>query len=340
MNKDISRRKFVKIGGSLAIGGAFAAYAGGGLWNMFKHPENLFYGSKVQSSDELVKEGEALVSPYRRIFGFIVPDQIAAFEVSNGSIYIGTKNEISVYGMSGELQDKYAVPADMRDLTVYDGNVYALYATRIEVYGAHGDKVRTIDACSETSDYNSLTVFDGGIFVTDASNKNICKYTLDGTLARFITSPSGFVVPSYCFGITNMNGKVYCSNPGRHKIEQYTAEGEFISSFGETGTAPGRFSGCCNPVIITPANNGEILTSEKGVPRISCYEGSGHFRSVLLDAKALGGGHAAYDVRVVKDKLIVAGGNKVSIFQYNKTLSQDTACGQCDKDCPLKTYNL
>jgi predicted aldo/keto reductase-like oxidoreductase len=38
----------------------------------------------------------------------------------------------------------------------------------------------------------------------------------------------------------------------------------------------------------------------------------------------------------MKDKLIVAGGDKVSVFQYNKNLSQTTSCGQCEKDCPLK----
>ena len=35
-------------------------------------------------------------------------------------------------------------------------------------------------------------------------------------------------------------------------------------------------------------------------------------------------------------KLIVAGGDKVSVFQYNKQQSQLTECGQCDQDCPLK----
>ena len=88
--------------------------------------------------------------------------------------------------------------------------------------------------------------------------------------------------------------------------------------------------------IITPANGGELLTSEKGIPRVSCYDKEGKFRSVLLDSKALGGGHTAYDVRIMKDRLIVAGGDKISVFQYNKTMSQETACGQCDKDCPLK----
>ena len=57
---------------------------------------------------------------------------------------------------------------------------------------------------------------------------------------------------------------------------------------------------------------------------------------MLLDSKALGRGHAAYDVRVMKDKLIVTGGDKVSVYQYDKRLSQQTECGRGEVDCPLK----
>ena len=67
---------------------------------------------------------------------------------------------------------------------------------------------------------------------------------------KFIQSPSGFIVPSYSFGITNIDGVVYCSNPGRHLVESYSPEGEYISSFGKPGGAAGLFSGCCNPVYL------------------------------------------------------------------------------------------
>ena len=337
------RRKFLKVTGSLAVGGIILSVVGRGVWKMFTHPEELFNDSKRTKSPQLLKEDGDFVSPYRRISGFLAPDEISAMELVGGSIYLATPNAISIYGMSGELQTNFATPSDVRDLAVLDGHIYALFPTRIEVYDYQGNELQTIEACSENSDYCALAVCPEGIFVTDAANKNICKYNLDGSLARFIQSPKGFIVPSYSFGITYVaptgtetQGKICCSNPGRHLVESYTLEGEFISSFGKAGADAGAFSGCCNPVIVTTANNGELLTSEKGIPRISCYSEGGKFRSVLLDSKALGGGHSAYDVRVMKDKLIVCGGKKVSVFQYDKRLSQNTKCGQCDRDCPLK----
>lgn len=332
----MDKREFLKVTGSLAVGGVILSVAGRGMWNMFKRPDKLFYDSKRTKGTELLKEDEDFVSPYRRIFGFLVPDDICAMEVDGGSVYIATPNNIFIYGMSGELQTNFPTPSDLRDIAIYEGKIYALYPTRIEIYDRQGEIANDWEACSENSDYCSLAVCPDGVFVTDAANKNICKYNLDGTLARFIQSPKGFIVPSYCFGITYMDGTIYCSNPGRHLVESYSTDGEFVAAFGKSGAEAGAFSGCCNPAVLTPSNNGELLTSEKGIPRISCYRTDGSFRSVLLDNKALGGGHNAYDVRVMKDKLIVAGGNKVSVFQYDKRLSALTACGQCDADCPLK----
>lgn len=334
--KNMDKRKFLKITGSLAVGGVILSVVGRQIWDLFKRPGKLFYDSKRKKGPVLLKEDGDFVSPYRRVYGFVADDDIRALEVVEGSIYIAMPNVISVYGLSGELQTNFCTPSDIRDMTVHDGRIYALFPSRIEVYDRQGNVTAECDACSSNSDYCSLAVCQEGVFVTDASNKNICKYNLDGTLARFIKSPKGFVVPSYSFGITFMDGVIYCSNPGRHQVESYTTEGEFIASFGKSGTEPGAFSGCCNPVFLTPSNNGELLTSEKGIPRISCYRTDGTFRSVLLDGKALGGGHDAYDIRVMKDRLIVTGGNKVSVFQYDKRLSQLTACGQCEEDCPLK----
>ena len=332
----MNNRKFLKITGSLAVGGVILSVVGREIWNLFKRPDKLFYDSKRKKGPVLLKDDDDFVSPYRRVYGFEVPDDICALEVEGGSIYIAMPNNISIYGLSGELQTNFPTLSDIRDITVYNGLIYALFPTRIEVYDRQGEIKQEWEACSSNSDYCSLAVCQDGIFVTDAANKNICKYHLDGTHACFIKSPKGFVVPSYSFGITYMNGIIYCSNPGRHQVESYTTEGKFISSFGKSGAEPGAFSGCCNPVILTPSNNCELLTSEKGIPRISCYHIDGRFRSVLLDSKALGRGHDAYDVRVMKDKLIVSGGNKVSVFQYDKRVSGQTECGQCDANCPLK----
>lgn len=336
---NMSRRRFLQVGGSIMLGAAFAGVMGRSLWKMLTNPADIFYDGKEakRMKDEL--ERVQFVSPYRRTFGFVVPDEITAIELIGDQIVVGTSNNIYRYGINGELQGNFSVRSGLRDVAVYNDKLYLLFPLRIEVYDRQGEAIQEWEACSDDADYCQLTVLKDGIFVTDAAAKNICQYKLDGTLARFIKSPNGFVVPSYSFGITNINGHVFCSNPGRHVVEQYTVNGEYVASFGKSGMGAGEFSGCCNPVQIIATEKGELLTSEKGLPRISCYGSDGTFHSILLDDKALGGGHSAYDMCILGDKLIVAGGNKISVFQYDARHSAQTLCGSCTIECPMKVVS-
>ena len=336
---NMSRRRFLQVGGSIMLGAAFAGVMGRSLWKMLTNPADIFYDGKEakRMKDEL--ERVQFVSPYRRTFGFVVPDEITALELIGDQIVVGTSNNIYRYGINGELQGNFSVRSGLRDVAVYNDKLYLLFPSRIEVYDRQGEAIKEWEACSDDADYCQLTVLKEGVFVTDAAAKNICQYKPDGTLARFIKSPNGFVVPSYSFGITNFNGHVFCSNPGRHIVEQYTVNGEYVASFGKSGMGAGEFSGCCNPVQIIATAKGELLTSEKGLPRISCYGSDGTFHSILLDDKALGGGHSAYDMRMLGDKLIVAGGNKISVFQYDARRSAQTLCGTCTIECPLKVVS-
>ena len=336
---NMSRRRFLQVGGSIMLGAAFAGVMGRSLWKMLTNPADIFYDGKEakRMKDEL--ERVQFVSPYRRTFGFVVPDEITALELIGDQIVVGTSNNIYRYGINGELQGNFSVRSGLRDVAVYNDKLYLLFPSRIEVYDRQGEAIQEWEACSDDADYCQLTVLKEGVFVTDAAAKNICQYKPDGTLARFIKSPNGFVVPSYSFGITNFNGHVFCSNPGRHIVEQYTVNGEYVASFGKSGMGAGEFSGCCNPVQIIATEKGELLTSEKGLPRISCYGSDGTFHSILLDDKALGGGHSAYDMRMLGDKLIVSGGNKISVFQYDARRSAQTLCGTCTIECPLKVVS-
>ena len=335
----MSRRRFLQVGGSIMLGVAFAGVMGRSLWKMLTNPADIFYDGKEakRMKDEL--ERVQFVSPYRRTFGFVVPDEITALELIGDQIVVGTSNNIYRYGINGELQGNFSVRSGLRDVAVYNDKLYLLFPSRIEVYDRQGEAIQEWEACSDDADYCQLTVLKEGVFVTDAAAKNICQYKPDGTLARFIKSPNGFVVPSYSFGITNFNGHVFCSNPGRHIVEQYTVNGEYVASFGKSGMGAGEFSGCCNPVQIIATEKGELLTIEKGLPRISCYGSDGTFHSILLDDKALGGGHSAYDMRMLGDKLIVSGGNKISVFQYDARRSAQTLCGTCTIECPLKVVS-
>lgn len=327
--QEISRRKFLQIGGTILAGGVLTGSMGYLLKNI-KKPA----GSSQIPQKKL--ETPVFKSPYKLVGAFRTPAQIESFDFYKGKVIIATLREIGIYETNGNQISHFTVGSNLRDIVAENDLIYLLYSSRIEVYDFTGNLKTKWEACEENSDYCSMAVSEHHVFVTDTSNKNICQYTLQGDLVRFIESPNRFIIPSYSFGITYAGNKIYCSNPGRHCVEQYSSEGEFLGSFGEPGDAPGRFCGCCNPVHLSFTANGEIITSEKGKPRISCYDSEGHFRNVLLNTEMLGGGNTAYDIKIHEDKIWIAGSNMVSTFQFDKRMALESSCSDCGVICPLK----
>ncbi len=332
-NKEkISRKRFLQVCGSLIAGGSILGMTGVLLHKMYRLPGNAL--SDPGSRQGLSKAVPA--SPYQLVSSFSVPDWIEGFELSNDKLIVAASNNLYLYSQTGSLLNNFAIGSQLRDIAVDNDMIYLLFPARIEVYTMDGEWIRDWEACSDQSDYCSMAVTSGFVFVTDAANKQICKYTTGGNLVSVIRSPNGFIIPSYSFGIAAVNGLIFCSNSGRHQVESYTLEGEYVGAFGQAGGASGSFCGCCNPVYLSSTSTGEIITSEKGNPRISCYGRDGRFRTMLLDSKALGGGNVAYNVKVLGDKLFVVGKNLVSTFRYDQALAARTACADCGVNCPLR----
>ena len=288
------------------------------------------------STDAEQQGQDVFVSPYTKEASFEVPENINALELVDNKIYVATNSSVIVFDLSGTLLTRFGVngiidydndsesgavgkasseSAGVRDIAVKDDLIYLLFPTSIKVYSTEGREVNAWEACSNNSNYCSFTLASDFVFVTDADNKNICKYTTDGSFMKFIHSPRGFVIPNYSFDIDVLNDTIYCVNAGRQQIETYTTNGDFIASFGHPGGQPGAFAGCCNPAYILFTPEGDIITSEKGNPRICIFEKNGRFKSQLLNNRMLGGGSNAYDIKICDDKLYVALNKTVSVFK-------------------------
>ena len=306
---NISRKKFLHTCRSVLAVGSIAGVSTVALVKSIK---------KSASEDEYIdNEAPMIDAPYKLTTSFGVDGDINGFELWEDKLIVATQNKVQMFTSSGDLLNSFAIGGDLRDITVYNDHIFMLFPKRVEVCYLDGESICKWEAYSDNSDYCSFAVASGSVFVTDAANKEICKYSADGNFIKTIKSPNRFIIPSYTFGIICMDGVVYCSNSGRHQIEMFTPDGDYLGAFGQAGAQAGSFCGCCNPVHLTVAPDGNIITSEKGIPRISYYGKDGQFHNILLDSRALGGGNKAYDVKILNDKLFVAGKNKVSTFQYN-----------------------
>jgi len=95
---------------------------------------------------------------------------------------------------------------------------------------------------------------------------------------------------------------VVVNDPGRHRIKIYTYSGGLVSVWkSNPTTAIGGFSGCCNPSHIALCPDGNIVTSEKAIPRIKLYSPAGDFIGVVAPPESFVSGQSPCDV--------AAGGN-------------------------------
>jgi hypothetical protein len=330
--KEISRKKFLRVCGSIVAGGAVVGMSGVLINRRTKDAGFI-------SSDNLkLQKDEMFVSPYRLVSSFEMSEPVQALEQHEDAVYVATTGRVSIFDAYGKERRQFPIGDEtVRDIAIDGDEIYLLHPTKIGVYSLEGVLLREWEACSELSNYCSCALSHDFVFVTDTNNKNICKYTREGNFVTFIISPNKFIIPSLTFGIECIDDVLYCSNSGRHQVESYTLDGQYLGVFGRHGAAPGLFTGCCNPVYLSHTANGDIITSEKGSPRICCYGRDGSFRSMLLDSRSLGGGNTAYDVKVWNDRMFVAGRNKVSIFRYDETLASSGTCTSCDIDCPLRS---
>jgi hypothetical protein len=97
----------------------------------------------------------------------------------------------------------------------------------------------------------------------------------------------GFIVPSPFFAVRlAKDGLLRVTNPGRHRVEAYTTNGDFEQAWGKPGAAIENFCGCCNPTNLALLSDGRVVTFEKGIPRVKVHGADGAFESVVAGAES------------------------------------------------------
>ena len=208
--------------------------------------------------------------------GFREPKCLA---VTGDTILVGGDKAIKAFDKTGNLQSTVNLPALPHAVT--NGELVA-FKDRFETtaenpivsesFGAHAH----FTAIAQTRDT---------IFVADAGNREILRCDLDG---KVLSRIKGFAVPSPYFDLlAGADGLLWVANPGKHRIEAYTADGNLELSWGETGMDIENFCGCCNPVYFTRLPDGRFVTSEKGLNRIKIYSAAGKFLGVVAGVEHL-----------------------------------------------------
>lgn len=176
-----------------------------------------------------------------------------------------------------------------------DGNIFAGVGDHVEVYGdLAGKNVTRWDRLGERCILSSIAVVGEDVYVADAGNRVVVRYDKTGRLINRIGQKDsqrgigGFVIPSPYFDLAVADdGLLRVVNPGRHRIEAYTPQGDLEFWWGKYAMQIEGFCGCCNPTNFALLADGSFVTSEKGLTRVKIYDPQGKFVGVVAGPRQL-----------------------------------------------------
>lgn len=171
--------------------------------------------------------------------------------------------------------------------------VFACLRDRVVIVQIKEGKMTSWDPLGKGALITSIAVRGQDVFVADAGNRCVLHYDLAGRLIRRLRKgepqpgQKAFIVPSPYFDLAlDTKDQLWVVNPGQHRLEAYSRDGQFKESWGQASYAITGFCGCCNPAHLALLPDGRFVTSEKGIPRIKIYSSRGDFESVVAGAES------------------------------------------------------
>ncbi len=195
-----------------------------------------------------------------------------------GKIYLGGDSFVSCYDKDLNLIWNVKTAAPVTSLCNYGDTIYATSKDMLFEMNPRGKVLNEWGPFEDSSLFTSVSANRKYVALADAANKMIFLLDKGGEVKKMIGQKRGqFIVPSPYFDVALDNdNNVFIANTGRHRIETYTPDGVILNKFGEAGTAPDYFCGCCAPphFILVPQG---FVTAEKGINRIKILDKNGGF---------------------------------------------------------------
>ncbi len=196
----------------------------------------------------------------------------------SGNIYLGGDSFVSCYDT--ELNQVWTLtsPAPVTSLAFCNDTIYATTMDMAIVISNEGKLLNEWGPFEDNTIFTSVSANNTYLALADAANKTVFILDKGGEVRKMIgRNAARFIIPSPYFDVVlDAEGHIYVANTGYRRIETLGGDGLTISYFGEPGTAPDAFCGCCNPAHFVKTKTGYI-SAEKGINRIKILGESGEF---------------------------------------------------------------
>jgi sugar lactone lactonase YvrE len=203
-------------------------------------------------------------------------------------IYALGDGQVFILEANGDLVRKWKAPESASCLAVSpDKKVLIGASERVGIYSDEGNHLGGFAAgeAKRPARITSIKIFRNEILIADAGARHILRYDFNGKqLGEIGTKGStGFMLPNRSLDIAvDSQNVIWATDPGRHRVSSWKADGSPIGRFGKFGTRNLEdFVGCCNPVNIAVAPDGKIVTGEKVAARVKVYSPDGKLLAVI-----------------------------------------------------------
>lgn len=221
-------------------------------------------------------------------------------------IYVAGGDSVLVFDNDGTMRSNFGASAPIRCVAVdKNHDLYLGVGDHIEIFDREGAVRESWESLGEQAIITSIAIATDSVFIADAGNKTVWRYDKSGSRLQRIGDKNeardipGFVIPSPFFDVAvDDDGFLWVANTGRHSLENYSAEGDFRTSWGEFGMEIHGFAGCCNPSHFALLEDGSFVTSEKGLPRVKVYNRIGELVSVVASTDQFREGTVGLDLAV------------------------------------------
>jgi hypothetical protein len=248
-------------------------------------------------------------------------------------IHVATAKGVGVFASDGALLAEIPTPSAVRCVALAkDGTIYAGLRSRVEVFSAKHQSLPGWDVPDKKAWLTGIAVTEKDVFLADSGNRVILRYDRAGKQVKRIGEKDkdrnipGLIVPSPYLDVkVAPDGLLRVNNPGRHRVEAYTFEGDLEFAWGKPTAAIEGFCGCCNPIGLALLPDGRMVTCEKGLPRVKVYTATGEFESVVAGPESFPENARTGSVRDANDGTM--GGLHAAVTSQGRIVVLDLATG-------------
>jgi hypothetical protein len=198
--------------------------------------------------------------------------------MKNGNILLGGDSFAICYNAEYNVIWEAKTENPVTAISVSGDTVFAATQELILVLNQKGEIINEWGPFEDKAIITSIASNKAYIAFADAGNRLVFILDKKGNVKHMVgQSGEPFIIPSPYFDVAiNEDNGLFIANTGNRRIETRDINGALLGYFGEPGTAPGAFCGCCNPAHFALVPGG-FITAEKGINRIKQLNGKGEF---------------------------------------------------------------